>query len=319
MTAFGEFTIYEGRTEKIVEPAEVEEGIYWDTSEQNQRARNDCDLYDYKFNGMFGKTAKVKAILPYGSSIIINDYGNEFFNEWYDSTAENDYEIEKEFPITSDDFELRVSCVRTDGLPQVSVVSTGGGAVESVNHTACFDGSIAGEYVDEELTAVRFGGFAGTNFTKISLPNCTELKESRNFAGCPNLEVVELPNITTVFGLDYTFYASPKIESVSFPELEYVSNGTGGCFQGCTNLKRVDFPKLSATTISNYTFRNCTNLETIIIGGNVLCPLSSTNAVQNAGLKYTFYVPDDLVDDYKAATNWATIASKIKPLSELEG
>ena len=28
------------------------------------------------------------------------------------------------------------------------------------------------------------------------------------------------------------------------------------------------------------------------------------------------YVPDDLVDSYKTATNWSTIADKIKPLSE---
>ena len=193
----------------------------------------------------------------------------------------------------------------------VNVNVEGGG---SVSLTPYFDGSISGEYVDAELTTVRFGGFAGTNFTKISLPNCTELKESRNFAACPNLEIVELPELTTVYGLDYTFYASPKIERVSFPELEYVSNGTGGCFQGCTNLKRVDFTKLSGTTISNYTFRNCPNLETVIIGGNVLCPLNSTNAVPSAN--YTFYVPDDLVDDYKAATNWASVATRIKGISE---
>ena len=29
------------------------------------------------------------------------------------------------------------------------------------------------------------------------------------------------------------------------------------------------------------------------------------------------YVPDDLVDQYKVATNWATYASQIKGLSEI--
>lgn len=30
------------------------------------------------------------------------------------------------------------------------------------------------------------------------------------------------------------------------------------------------------------------------------------------------YVPDELVESYKSATNWATYADQIKPISELE-
>lgn len=196
-----------------------------------------------------------------------------------------------------------------------AVYEAGKASVGSVSHTSCFDGSVSGEYIDDALTVVRFGGFAGTNFTKISLPNCKELKESRNFAGCPNLTAVELPELTTVYGLDYTFYASTKIERVSFPKLEYAPNGTGGCFQGCTNLKRVEFPKLSGTTISNYTFRQCPNLQVIIIGGATLCPLNNTNAFQNCP-NAIVYVPDNLVGAYKGATNWVTYASRIKGISE---
>lgn len=46
--------------------------------------------------------------------------------------------------------------------------------------------------------------------------------------------------------------------------------------------------------------------------------LGTVNATYNPeGLKDGYiYVPDALVDSYKAATNWSTYASQIRPLSE---
>ena len=186
----------------------------------------------------------------------------------------------------------------------------------NVSYTKCFDGSMVGEYIDDNLTSVRFGGFAGTGYTKISLPNCTELKGTRNFAACPNLEVLELPEVvTTTEGLGYTFYASTKLKKVSLPKLAYTSD-TGGCFQGCSNIERIELPMLSGTTISNYTFRQCYALKVIIIGGSTLCPLGNVNAFQNCN-NAIIYVPDDLVTTYQGATNWATYASRIKGISEV--
>lgn len=295
MTAFGEFTINEGRTEKVVEPAEVEEGIYWDTSEQNPRARNDCDLYNYKFKGMFGKTAKVKAILPYGSSIIINDYGNEFFNEWYDSTAENDCEIEKEFPITSDDFELRVSCVRAEGYPQVIVISAGGGNAEPVSHTSCFDGTYEGEFVDNDITSLRYGAFAGCeNITKVSLPNCTNI------------------------GGNYAFYDMTSVKEILLPN---VTGGVfGATFNNCPNVQKIDLRSLGGVLFDSNCFRYCTKLQILILGGTEINRLANTNVLGGTPATMSIYVPDDLVEAYKAADYWKTdaIVNKIKPLSELE-
>lgn len=191
--------------------------------------------------------------------------------------------------------------------------ASGGG---SVSLTPCFDGSISGEYVDNNLITLRHGAFAGCeNLTKISLPNCKEMKGNRNFNSCTNLEVVELPEVETVAELAYTFESAKKLERVSFPKLK-TTGGTGACFQTCTNLKRVDFPLLSGVTLSNYTFRNCSNLETVVIGGSALCPMNSSNVVSGA-TKAIFYVPDNLVTQYKAATNWASISGRIKPMSEL--
>ena len=201
-----------------------------------------------------------------------------------------------------------------DKAIQVDNAKDGG----SVSHTQCFDGSIEGVYIDNELTVLRIGAFAGCeNLTRISLPNCKEMRGSRQFNSCANLEVVELPEIDTATELAYTFSGSPKLERVSFPKLATTS-GTGACFDGCTNLKRVDFPLLSGVTIGNYAFRNCKNLETIVIGGAKLCPLNSGNVFNGAIASWSLYVPDDLVDAYKTATNWTAYADRIKPMSELE-
>lgn len=295
--------------EMVIEPDYIEMNCRFSYEMCERVGDENCDLYEYHIYDMFGATVKVKTAMPDDSLNVFNDYEHDF----YDNNLDNEFEV----PITTNDgFELWISCVRADGPPQV-VVSFKGIVVEKEpDYTACFDGTIGGKYVDSELTVVRFGGFAGTNFTKISLPNCVELKESRNFAGCPNLEVVDLPKVKTVFGLDYTFNACPKIKKVSFPELESIPNGTGACFYNCPALKRVEFPKLSGTTIANYTFRQCNNLEVIIIGGSTLCPMSNTNAFTNCP-NAIVYVPDDKVAEYKGATNWATYASRIKGLSEL--
>lgn len=88
--------------------------------------------------------------------------------------------------------------------------------------------------------------------------------------------------------------------------------------------------KLEKFKIKNYTssiisdtrnmFYDCTNLNTLIIDGNDVFPMTNTNMLQNSlianGGGYV-YVPDNLVDSYKSATNWSTYASQIKGMSEL--
>ena len=290
LTVFGAFTSVESKTEKIIEPSGVEEGTYWDTSEQNMLSRTDCDLYSYRFNGMFGKTAKVKAVLPYGSSIIINDYGNDIYNEWYDDTAENDYEIEKEFPIISDDFELRVSCVRTDGLPQVSVISAGGG---SASHTQCFDGSFEGEFVDPEIKALRYGAFAQCDgITKISLPNCEEL----------------LGN--------YVFYGMDEVQEISLPKLTSAPS-LAATFQECPKLTTIDLRSLGGAGFGNNCFRASPALNKLILGGDEICTVTGSGVFTGTPATMSIYVPDALYDAYIAAPSWEPYVDRIKKRSVL--
>lgn len=86
-------------------------------------------------------------------------------------------------------------------------------------------------------------------------------------------------------------------------------------FYQCASLTTADFP--AVTSIGSNAFGSCTNLTALILRNTQqVATLNSTNAFQNSN-NCIIYVPDALVEDYKAASNWSTYASRIKGLSEL--
>lgn len=87
----------------------------------------------------------------------------------------------------------------------------------------------------------------------------------------------------------------------------------------CTALTEARFDSL--TTISTQVFMNCSALVKLVLGSSTLCELTNVNAFQSSAIANStgyVYVPDNLVDSYKSATNWVTYANQIKPISELE-
>ena len=107
-----------------------------------------------------------------------------------------------------------------------------------------------------------------------------------SFAGCQKLQEVSLPLITTLPG--YAFYK-------------------------CSNLCNVKFPKV--TSIRDNVFDSCSSLSSLIVGTELddetaICTLNYTNAIPSSiGV---IYVPYNLVEKYKTATNWSSFADKIQ-------
>lgn len=137
---------------------------------------------------------------------------------------------------------------------------------------------------------------------------------------------------------NYAFDSCTKLVSISLPAVTSIG---GNAFSRCAALTEAYFPL--ATTVDGYAFYRtgivsailpvCTSIgghafnysskmSTLVLGGTVVCSLNNTAALVGtkieSGTGY-IYVPDDLVDSYKAATNWSTYASQIKPLSEYTG
>ena len=110
----------------------------------------------------------------------------------------------------------------------------------------------------------------------------------------------------------YAFKNCSRLTSVDFPLVTSISDYA---FNACTGLTSVDFPLV--TSIGAYAFQNCSRLTTLILRNTQeVATLSNTNVFSGAP-NAIIYVPDELVDDYKAATNWSTYADRIKGLSEL--
>ena len=110
---------------------------------------------------------------------------------------------------------------------------------------------------------------------------------------------------------DYAFYGCSALTNVSLPNVTSIGSYT---FQNCSHLESVNLP--NATSIDSYAFNSCSALTTVILRANQVATLANTNAFTGAN-NAIIYVPDSLVDSYKAATNWSTYTSRIKGISEL--
>lgn len=195
---------------------------------------------------------------------------------------------------------------------------------------------ISGVYTNDRITKVGLYGLGGCeNLTSINLPNVVTVGDS-GFYNCKLLKNVFLPKLTT---LGRNGFNSTGLESINLPlctklgiasfsqtnklvvaTLPLVTLLEGSCFS-YSSVQKIDTS--SVISIGAYAFGGAQQLDTLILRNSSVCTLAnSTNTFTNtkiaAGTGY-IYVPDNLVDSYKTATNWVTFANQIKPISELEG
>ena len=211
---------------------------------------------------------------------------------------------------------------------------TGGGADNSVED-AIITRSISGAYSNDRITTVGVGAFLGCQaLTAIDLPNVTQVKRNA-FEKCKNLQTINLPKAT---GFEGEVFVNAGIQQADFPLVTTIGDW---CFKTTTNLISANLPLVTAlpadafrnssirtadfaavTNINRTAFTDCTSLETLIIRTPSVCVISDISVALRgskiaAGTGY-IYVPDNLVDSYKAATNWVVLANQIKPISALE-
>lgn len=199
---------------------------------------------------------------------------------------------------------------------------------------------ISGAYTNDRVTQIDEYAFANcTEITDINLPNVINISYN-SFRGCTKLKAISLPHCQVAGGS--SFYGCSNLEAVSLPSCHTLGTGAlGSAFWGCSKLSQVSLPLV--TTIMSFTFRDTViqkidflsvnniessafiyarQLDTLILRNSNVCVLKNINAFDStkiaAGTGY-IYVPDNLVDSYKIATNWVTFANQIKPISELEG
>ena len=164
---------------------------------------------------------------------------------------------------------------------------------------------------------------ACTGLTSLSLPNLEEAGANalRQLTG---ITALDLPNLKTADM--HVFRQNTNLKEIKLPSL--ITTGTT-CFQECSSLENIIFPSISS--MGGSPFHTCTSLQRLIITNEeTVCTLGSqslfsSNEIGSALLREHFpnfegiYVPDELVDNYKGATNWTLYADHIKPISEWDG
>lgn len=149
------------------------------------------------------------------------------------------------------------------------------------------------------VSAIRENAF---NYRVFSLPNNTlQIANCRTYAnssfmGCSGIEKMILSNCHT-FG-PYAFMNIKTLVSAEITQTGYQETDASigqNAFKGCTSLKWIRLHRTS----SDHTMK-----------------LNNVNAFDGCTSLEAIYVDDDLVDTYKAMTNWSTYAGIIEGWSQ---
>lgn len=200
-------------------------------------------------------------------------------------------------------------------------------------------GSYAAQYANglkridlSKVTSIPSNCFTSCgNLQSVNLPNTT-LVNSYAFSSCNNLTTVNIPKLQTIG--NNAFQYCDNLTSAKYPKV--TSIGTYA-FYDCDGLTEINFPKLTSS-IGTYAFNSCNSLEKVVLGGTLssignyafrYCTnlktiyITKTSSIISLGGSYVFsnsgvsngnaliYVPNDLVDTYKAASYWSTYANYI--------
>ena len=169
------------------------------------------------------------------------------------------------------------------------------------------------------LTSIGGSAFRNCkNLALTELPSGVTSIENSAFQYCAKLALTELPSGVTSIG-NNAFQSCSNLALIELPS--GVTSIGNSAFYGCTNLAKMTCLG-NITSIGNSAFYGCTNLSKFALPNITSIPtLNSTGIFDKtpiAGGAGYIYVPDDLVESFKSATNWSTYADQIKAISEME-
>jgi hypothetical protein len=138
-------------------------------------------------------------------------------------------------------------------------------------------------------TASRIGSYkfcSNIILEEISLPSCVSIGEHA-FEWCEHLTSLYLPSCKRIEA--HAFEYCTSLTSVSLPSCEFIG---GGCFADCTSLKSLILPGETIVTLAT---------EDALMG--TIIHLEQSDIWDDVEGK--IYVPANLVEQYKTATNWS--------------
>ena len=180
-------------------------------------------------------------------------------------------------------------------------------------------------------------------FTKITSFNTTGYAANGEFNGCSNLIDIDLTNITFLSCSYFVGCSKLKYLRNLRSSVVFETSGNGPIYQcsalegelditegswyrttnniNCSMFRQtgwtaIRLPLITTTISGNYVFYNATRLRRVIIASDHLVNITNSNALTNLSGSCNIYVPNSLIENYKAANYWKNIASRIYPLEE---
>lgn len=158
--------------------------------------------------------------------------------------------------------------------------------------------TLSGEFTENTLTEIGMYALSYCHaLTKIVMQNCVTISNGA-FRNCDS------------------------VTSAAFDKANFVGSNS---FADCHALQSITIGGSGAQVmIESSAFVNCYHLTSVVLPFDSVCVLENTNAFSRTpiadssytGSYGTIYVPQNLVNSYKSATNWSVYADRITGIVE---
>ena len=240
----------------------------------------------------------------------------------------DDYLISAEQILKQENFRTKlVNLLKSKGVEVENEQKLNDSILEKINNLLSFnefkefiDNNVS-EFINTDLTYIGdYGLYHKTKITKLWLPNVKTcgglafISVPTKVAYFPNLEsgtlgsqfdsnkYIVLPKMVNTSG--YGLIAQNSINT-HFIAPNWVGNSYGN-----SDAKALELMDVKKDGFSRLT--NSKNLNTIIIRLERVATLSASSYLNNSGVLINIYVPQELIEDYKNATNWSVLYNSNK-------
>lgn len=163
--------------------------------------------------------------------------------------------------------------------------------------------------IPQNVTSIEVSAFHNCrSLTNIEIPEGVTSISDNLFRGCYTLKNCIIPESITSIG-SYAFYDCNCLSDIVLPS--GITQINGNTFANCFSLTKLVVPN-SVTIIGAKAFNSCLGVRWYDFTNHTVVPtLENSNAFSSIPTDCEIRVPATLVDEWKAATNWSTYASKI--------
>ena len=187
--------------------------------------------------------------------------------------------------------------------------------VTSIGYSAfreCY--SLTSIIIPNGITSIGGSAFRScSSLTSIIMSEGVQFISSEEFNYCVSLTSITIPKSVTDI-LDNAFGSCQSLTSITIPER--VTSITSSVFEYCYSLTSIIIPN-GVTSIGSSAFNSCYSLTKYDFSQATAVPTLSDNAFPAINQICKIVVPDNLYDQWIAATNWSTYADYIYKASEV--